>query len=181
MFELAAICSDGHHYGSHKCLQTAGAVQVDEKKPPVLDKGTLGFFLFFRVRPFLSIWGAGPWPGYPWFLHRFMHFENPWILHGLSMDNQWIIHGLYMHYPWIIHGLSMDNPWIIHGLSMDNCAITRSIKVPYLPSDKKITRSTLNSKIDKVPWRKVASTFLGPATVNNWFLKLCISNTFQSR
>ena len=48
---------------------------------------------------------------------------------------------------------------------MDNCAISRLIKVPYLPSDKKITRSTLNSKIDKVPWRKVASTFLGPATV----------------
>ena len=70
-----------------------------------------------------------------------------------------------MDNPWIIHGLSMDNPWIIHGLSMDNCAISRSIKVPYLPSDKKITRSTLNSKIDKVSWRKVASTFLGPATV----------------
>ena len=54
---------------------------------------------------------------------------------------------------------------MLHGLSMDNCAISTSIKVPYLPSDKKITRSTLNSKIDKVPWRKVASTFLGPATV----------------
>ena len=27
-------------------------VQVDEKKPPVLDKGTLGFFIFFRVRVF---------------------------------------------------------------------------------------------------------------------------------
>ena len=82
------------------------------------------------------------------------------------MDNPWIIHGLSMDYQWILLGFSMDYPWMIHGLSMDNCAITRSIKVPYLPSDKKITRSTLNSKIDKVPWRKVASTFLGPATVS---------------
>ena len=65
-----------------------------------------------------------------------------------------------------IGGLQIPKPfWIIHGLSMDNCAITRSIKVPYLPSDKTNTRSTLNSKIDKVPWRKVAATFLGPATV----------------
>ena len=50
--------------------------------------------------------------------------DNPWIIHGLSIDYPWIIHGLSMDYlsmddPWIIHGLSMDYPWIIHGLSMD--------------------------------------------------------------
>ena len=85
---------------------------------------------------------------------------------GRRSYNRWAsIHGLSMDIPWIIHGLSMDYPWTMHGLSMDNCAISKSIKVPYLPSDKKTTRSTLNSKIDKVPWRKVASTFLGPATV----------------
>jgi len=28
------------------------------------------------------------------------HIDNPWIIHGSSMD-----------YLWIIHGLSIDNPW----------------------------------------------------------------------
>ena len=46
--------------------------------------------------------------------------ENPWIIHGLSMDDPCIIHELPIDYPWVIHGLSMDYPWIIHGLSMDN-------------------------------------------------------------
>ena len=50
-------------------------VQVDEKKPPVFDKGTLGFLFFFRVLPFLSNWDAGPRQGYPWFLNRFMNWS----------------------------------------------------------------------------------------------------------
>ena len=57
-------------------------VRTDTKKPPGLDKGTLSSFLFFPVQPFLSILGAGPQQGYPWFLHRFMNLDNPWIIHG---------------------------------------------------------------------------------------------------
>ena len=33
------------------------------------------------------------------------------------MDDPWIIHGLSIDYPWMIHGLSMDHPWIIYRLS----------------------------------------------------------------
>ena len=40
-----------------------------------------------------------------------LFMENPWIMHGLSMDYQWITHGLPMdNNPWKIHGYSMDNP-----------------------------------------------------------------------
>ena len=35
------------------------------------------------------------------------------------MDDPWIIHGLSMNSPWIIRRESIDNPWVIHGLSME--------------------------------------------------------------
>ena len=56
-------------------IKFLNTVQVDEKKPPVFDKGTLGFLFFFRVLPFLSNWDAGPRQGYPWFLNRFMNWS----------------------------------------------------------------------------------------------------------
>ena len=101
------------------------AVQVDEKKPPVLDKGTLGFFL--RV---LQFGGPGGGPLDP---HR-NSVQNAGVFASGARTATLLVVGI----PWYYHGLWTTMvyvlPWSMyyHGsLSLVSCAaLCRTATIP---------------------------------------------------